>query len=289
MTLRPATATFLLIGVTAVWGWTFVVVHDAVALYGVMAFLALRFAIAAGSTALMWGRRINRSTLGPGLAIGLILALAYLLQTWALRFTTPTNTGLITGLFVVLAPLIDRLVFGTRLRPVAWVAVALSLIGMSLLTGRLPTQLALGDLLAFGCAIGFGAHIAVLAHTAPGRDPLAMASAQMISVGGVFLVLWPLTGPVEPPPPGVWMALVITGIVASAVAYAIQTAAQKVLSAVRTSLILTLEPVFAGLFGLALAGDRLTPLQLVGAVIIITAVVGSELASLGPPPGRAVE
>jgi drug/metabolite transporter (DMT)-like permease len=282
VTLRPSVATVLLIGVTAVWGWTFVVIHDALALYGVMAFLAVRFTLAAAITGAIWGHRLDRATLRVGMAIGLILAAGYLLQTWSLRFTTATNTGLITGLFVVLAPVIDRLLYGTKLRPVAWLMVALSVIGMTLLTGRLPTEFALGDVLAFGCAVAFGAHIAVLSHAAPGRDPLAMTTAQMTSMAVLFVILWPLTETVQAPPRGVWFAIALTGVVGSAVAYAIQTAAQKVLSTVRTSLILTMEPVFAGLFGLTLAGDRLSPTQFAGGLLIIGAVVASELFATRP-------
>jgi drug/metabolite transporter (DMT)-like permease len=288
VTLRPAIATILLIGVTAVWGWTFVVIHHALALYGVMAFLAVRFALAAAVTGAVWGRRLDRATLRVGMAIGLILAAGYLLQTWSLRFTTATNTGLITGLFVVLAPVIDRLLYGTKLRPVAWLMVALSVVGMTLLTGRIPTELALGDVLAFGCAVAFGAHIAVLSHAAPGRDPLAMTTAQMTSMAMLFVILWPFTEPIQAPPTGVWFALALTGVVGSAVAYAIQTAAQKVLSTVRTSLILTMEPVFAGFFGLTLAGDRLSPTQFAGGLLIIGAVVASELLA-SRPAAPAVE
>lgn len=278
--MKPWVATLLLIGVTAVWGWTFVIVGSAVAVYGVMGFLAIRFTIAAAVTLSFWGGRLNRRTLLTGGAVGLILAVGYLLQTWGLKFTTATNAGLITGLFVVLAPILDRMFYRTRLHPTAWLAVAISLVGMTLLTGQLPTDLARGDLLVLGCAFAFGAHIAVLSRHSPRHDPRALATAQMIGLAVIFLFLWPLTEPIIAPPREIWFALGLTGLVASALAYSIQTSAQRVLSTVRTAVILTMEPVFAGFFGFLLAGERLGPSQFFGAVLIFAAVLLSEFAPL---------
>ncbi|RLE29963.1 MAG: hypothetical protein DRJ61_13515 [Acidobacteria bacterium] len=278
--MKPWLATLLLIGVTAVWGWTFVIVGSAVAVYGVMGFLAIRFLIAGVATAAVWGRHMTLRTLRSGAAIGLILAVGYLLQTWGLKYTTATNAGLITGLFVVLAPIIDRVIYGTRLHASAWAAIVLSLIGMTLLTGRLPTELALGDLLVFGCAFAFGTHIAVLSHHSTRHEPGALATAQMIGLAVIFVFLWPLTEEIVAPPKEVWFALALTGLVASALAYAIQTSAQRVLSTVKTAVVLTLEPVFAGLFGFLLAGERLEPSQFLGAALIFGAVLMSEFAPL---------
>src|SRR3712207_2155961 len=118
----------LLVGITAVWGWTFVVVQDAIALYGVLPFLAARFAIAAAALAPFSAPKVTKKMLVVGAGIGLVLALGYLFQTLGLLYTTPTNSGLITGLFVVFAPLSDRLLFGTRASRQVIVAVALSLL-----------------------------------------------------------------------------------------------------------------------------------------------------------------
>lgn len=271
----------MLVVVTAVWGWTFVAVHDALASVSVIAFLAVRFSLAAATTGLLWGRRLTLSTLRTGMLIGLALASGYLLQTAGLKHTTATNAGLITGLFVVLAPVADRMLFRTRLRPVSWLAVAVSLVGMTMLTGRLPTNLALGDLLVLGCAVAFAIHIALLSRHSAAHDALALTTGQMTGVALVFLLAWPAMERPALPPREVWLALVITGVVASALAYAVQTAAQRVLSAVRTAVILTLEPVFAAIFGILLVGERLGPVQLVGAALILAAVMTSELAT-GP-------
>jgi len=274
--MRAGTASLLLLLVTAIWGWTFVVVHQAVAVYGVVPFLALRFGVAAVATLVLWGRHLDRASLRTGAWIGAVLALGYLLQTWGLRHTTPTNSGLITGLFVILAPVADRLLYRTRLHPVAWASVALSLVGMTLLTGRLPTDLALGDLLTLGCAIAFGVHIAVLSRHSPGLDSRALGTSQMVALAIIFAILWPATAPLSLPPARVWPAILLTGLLASALAYFIQTAVQRHLTAVRTAVILTTEPLFAGLFGYLLSGDRLSGLQQLGAALILGALIVSE-------------
>ncbi len=270
-------ATLSLLAVTAVWGATFVMVHDAVAHFGVMGFLACRFALAAAVTALMWGWRLNLRNLRVGMGIGLVLAAGYLLQTWGLRYTTATNSGLLTGLFVICGPLADRLLFGSRLHRSAWLAVGLSLLGMSLLIGRGPAGLAGGDVLTLGCAAAFGIHIALLSRHAPHHDPGALGAAQMAAAALMFLALWPLTGGVQVPPRSVWGAILITGVLASAVAYFVQTTAQRHLTTVQTAVILTTEPVFAALFGYLLAGERLVGLQVLGAALIVAALLVAEL------------
>lgn len=272
-----------LVGVTAVWGWTFVLVHDAVQAYGVVPFLALRFVLAASLLApAAWGR-LKVSTAAVGSAIGVLLAIGYFLQTLGLRYTTPTNAGLITGLFVVVAPLADRLLYRTRLRPGAGWAIAGSLLGLWLLSGGGALQLAWGDALVAGCAVAYGFHVALLSRHAPYHDPLALTFAQLAAVAVVFSLAWPAVEPLRLPGAGqVYLALGITATLASALAYVIQTWAQRRLSAAQTAVILTAEPVFAALFGYLLADDRLSALQLAGGGLILAAVATVEvLPNLG--------
>ena len=154
--------TLLLVLVTAVWGWTFVVVQEAISVFGVLGFLALRFALASVALSPILLSGITRRALLVGGGIGLVLAAGYLLQTLGLLYTTPTNSGLITGLFVVFAPLADRTFFGTRASRQMIVAVALSLLGMVLLAGGGPEGVNPGDLLTLLCAAALGLHIALL-------------------------------------------------------------------------------------------------------------------------------
>jgi len=269
--------TLLLVAVTAVWGWTFVVVQDAIALYGVLPFLAMRFALAGAALAPVYAVRLTRRSLAVGGGIGVVLAAGYLFQTTGLLFTTPTNSGLITGLFVVFAPLADRLLFGVNTSRQVLLAVGLSLLGMVLLAGGGPEGANWGDLLTLLCAAALGLHIALLSRYAAGHDAGGLTLAQILAMALLFVVAWPFFEPVSLPPPGVWVALLVTGLLASAGAFLVQTTVQQRIPAARTAIILTMEPVFAALFGYWLAGDRLVAVQLVGAVLILSALVIGEV------------
>lgn len=269
--------TLLLVCVTAVWGWTFVVVQDAIALYGVLPFLALRFVLAGAALVPLYARRLTRRSLLVGGGIGVVLAAGYLFQTTGLLFTTPTNSGLITGLFVVFAPMADRALFGVNTPRQVVVAVVLSLLGMALLAGGGPEGANWGDLLTLLCAAALGLHIALLSRYAPGHHAGALTLAQILAMAVLFAAAWPLFADVALPPPEVWVALLITGLLASAGAFLVQTTVQQRIPAARTAIILTMEPVFAAFFGYWLAGDRLVAVQISGAVLILSALAVGEV------------
>ena len=269
--------TLLLVAVTAVWGWTFVVVQDAIVLYGVIPFLAVRFVLAGAALAPVYAARLTRRSLLVGGGIGVVLAAGYLFQTMGLLFTTPTNSGLITGLFVVFAPLADRLLFRANVSRQVLLAVVLSLVGMVLLAGGGPEGANWGDLLTLLCASALGLHIALLSRYAATYDAGALTLAQLLAMALLFVIVWPFSGPVSLPPPGVWVALLVTGLLASAGAFLVQTTVQQYIPAARTAIILTMEPVFAALFGYWLAGDRLVAVQIFGALMILSALVIGEV------------
>ncbi len=269
--------TLLLVAVTAVWGWTFVVVQDAISVYGVIPFLAVRFILAGAALAPIYATKLTRRSLIVGGGIGAVLAAGYLFQTTGLLFTTPTNSGLITGLFVVFAPLADRLLFGANVSRQVVLAVALSLLGMVLLTGGGPESANWGDLLTLLCAAALGLHIALLSRYAASHAAGALTLAQILAMALLFAGVWPFLGPVSFPPPGVWVALLVTGLLASAGAFLVQTTVQQHIPAARTAIILTMEPVFAALFGYWLAGDRLVAVQILGVLMILSALVIGEV------------
>jgi len=269
--------TLLLVAVTAVWGWTFVVVQDAISVYGVLPFLAVRFVLAGAALAPIYAAKLTRRSLIVGGGIGVVLAAGYLFQTTGLLFTTPTNSGLITGLFVVFAPLADRLLFGARASRQVILAVVLSMVGMVLLAGGGPEGANWGDLLTLLCAAALGLHIALLSRYAAFHDAGALTLAQILAMALLFMVVWPFFDSVSLPPPEVWVALLVTGLLASAGAFLVQTTVQQRIPAARTAIILTMEPVFAALFGYWLAGDRLVAVQILGAILILSALVIGEV------------
>jgi drug/metabolite transporter (DMT)-like permease len=270
----------LLLAIVAVWGWTFTLMKGAVASYGVVSFLAVRYVIGTLSIGAFSARRANRDTFRVGGAIGGVLAMAYLFQTLGLRYTTPTNTGLITGLFVVFAPVANRICFGVRTGPLLWAAIGASIVGLALLSGAGSHGVRWGDLLTLVGAAWFGLHIALLDRYAKHYDAAGLALGQLTSATLIFLALWPFVEPIAWPAPDVWIALLVTGMVATAVAFYVQTFVQQRLSAVETALIVLTEPVFAAVFAYWLAGDRLSGLQIVGAAIIFAGMFAAEIVPL---------
>lgn len=262
--------------VTAVWGWTFVLVKDAVSQYPTLPFLQIRFAVALVVMALLVRRLPTRVELRFGLVAGVVLAAGYLTQTAGLTMTSPGNAGLITGLFVVFTPLLNR-VFGAPIHWWTWGATALSLAGLVLLTGG-PAGMGVGDLLVLACAALFALHIVLLGRWSPGLPAARLAMVQMAACVLVFSAggTWSL----RPPSPPVWFAIAVTGVFASALAFYIQTWAQQHLSPSRTALILATEPAWALAAAVVLAGQRLGPPQALGAALVLAAIVGHELASL---------
>jgi drug/metabolite transporter (DMT)-like permease len=267
----------LLVAVTAVWGWTFVLVKDAITQYPTLPFLELRFLLAAVFMAILVHRLPSRRELWVGGVAGAVLAAGYLCQTVGMGTTSPANAGLITGLFVVLTPLIDRVVgVAVHRRTIAAVVVALA--GTVLLTGG-PAGFSTGDLLVLVCAVMFAVHIVMLSRWSPGLRAAPLAMVQMATCALIFTI-GGTPNLTHPPSPSVWFAIVITGVFASALGFYIQTWSQGFISANRTALILATEPAWALAAAVVLAGQRLGLLQALGAALVLAAIVGHELASL---------
>lgn len=272
----------LLVVVTAVWGTTFVVVKEAISHYPTLPFLAIRFALATLALVIAIRRPPPLTVLKVGAPIGLALAAGYLFQTVGLQFTTPGNSGLITGLFVVFTPLLDG-VFGAAIPARTWFAAGAALAGTVLLASHGFALPGIGDLLTVGCAIAFALHIVLLGRYAPGLPAAPLALVQMATATVVFGA-GSLPAGLPRPPLDVWGALVLTGILASAVAFYIQTWAQRHLTPSRTALILATEPAWALLAAVALAGQRLGWAQAAGAALVLLAILGHEALGLRAKP-----
>jgi drug/metabolite transporter (DMT)-like permease len=271
-----------LIAVTAVWGVTFVQVKDAVALYPLFAFLAVRFAIASLTLAVPGTRRVRtlgRAGVGGGGVLGLLLAAGYALQTAGLERTTVSSTGFITGLYVVLTPVFALLLFRARIRPEVWIGVALAIAGLALLSGIHAGSPA-GDLLVLASTAAQALQIVGVERLANRYDPIALTFVEMLTGCVAFLAIAVARGELAVPHGGtVWGALLVTGVFASALAYLVQVWAQRRLSAARIAIVFSLETVFAGLFGFLLDGDRLGALGWGGCAAILAGIVVAEPAA----------
>ena len=269
-----------LIGVTAVWGVTFPVVKDAVERVPPFEFLALRFALAAiVTTAIFAGqvRKLGREGVVAGALAGTTLFAGYAFQTVGLQYTRASNAGFVTGLFVVFAPLFATLFLHRRPHFGAMLGVILAVAGLALLSLTDHLHVRKGDAIVLFAAISFALQIVLLARYAPRHHPGALAAVQLW-VTAVLSGLWSVSGEEwRAPTASVWGAVVITGLVASAVAFTVQTAAQRHIGPTRTAVILTMEPVFAGLFGYLLLDERLTLRGWIGAGLILAGMLVAEL------------
>jgi drug/metabolite transporter (DMT)-like permease len=278
-----------MVAVTAVWGSTFVLVRDAVAQIPPFAFIAYRFLAAALLLAALRPRQaaVGLPELAAGAVAGLALFAGYGFQTVGLQYTTASNAGFITGLSVVLTPLLAGLVLrqSPGRRPVA--GAALAAVGLGLLSLQ-ALEVRRGDALVLGCAVAFATHILLLGRWAPRLSSYRLAIAQMATAGLAGLAWAGVAGDlVVPGSADVWVALAITSVAASAAAFLIQTRAQREVSPTRTAIIFTMEPVFAGLFGFLLAGERLSARGWLGAGLILAGMLVAELGGRQPAaPGQ---
>jgi drug/metabolite transporter (DMT)-like permease len=274
-------AELALVGIAAVWGLTFTMVQDAIAILPTLAFLAYRFTLATAIVAPVFWRRLRelpRAGWTAGLVMGVFLTAGYIFQTLGLEHTSPSDAGFITGLFVVLTPVFGALFLHQQISGLAWAAAAVSALGLYLLSGAGGDFSLRGDGLVFLAACSFAAHILATGRAAGRFEVGALLVVQLGVASVVCLVLAIGTGDLQAPHgTKVWSALIVTAAVASALGFFVQTYAQQHAPPARTALILASEPAFAGLFGYLLADDRLSAIAWLGAGLIMTAIVAVEL------------
>jgi drug/metabolite transporter (DMT)-like permease len=265
-----------LLAVTAVFGWTFVVIKDVLTEYPVLPYLGLRFGVALLVLALALHRWPTLVSWRVALPVGVVLALGYLFQTEGMVTIKPGIAGLLTGLFVVFTPLVDRLIFHTHLRIKTVLSVVAALCGTFLLTGA-GRGFSVGDLLVVVSALAFAIQIVLLSRAR--QSPLELGLVQMLVCAVLFLCLGTTSGVPYPPVSGsVAFALLVTGVLASALAVLAQTWAQQKMSASRAGLLLAAEPALALAFAAVLTGERLDWLQLAGALVLMAAILGHEIS-----------
>lgn len=295
-------AYLLMVFVVAVWGSTFVVIKGALDDATPAAFNLVRMTLAFTLLAVAYHRAwrsISRKQIAAGALVGLCLAAGYQFQTTGLARTTPSKSAFITGLVVVLVPLLSTI---PGLRPPdarkprwnAWTGAVLAFTGILLLTAQpavennsagalvslLPDMhtINFGDVLTFGCSIAFALHCIALSHTSPkiGFQPLALLQ---VGFCAVFMALsLPL---IEKPElhwtPRLITALVVAAALATAAAFSIQSWAQSILPSTHIALLLTLEPVFAWITSFVFMGERMGMRPATGALMILAGIALTEL------------
>jgi drug/metabolite transporter (DMT)-like permease len=288
---RSLKAHLLLLAVVFVWGATFVLVKDALSDISPLLFNLLRMALATLCLGLIYGRHLgalNLRTVLSGALTGLFLAMGYEFQTAGLKLTTPSKSAFITGMVVVIVPL---LLVIPRLRPAgthaprwnAYCGALLAFAGILLLTtpahaGFDFRGMNFGDLLTLGCALGFSFHMLALAHFSP-KIRFEQLAVLQVAFATVFMAIGL---PVFERPYLHWsvrviVALGIASVLATAAAFTIQSWAQQYLPPTHTALLLTMEPVFAWITSFVVLGERLGARSGAGALLIFAGIGVTEL------------
>ena len=284
MSTRTKAEAFLVV-VSAIWGSTFVVVKAALADASPLPFLAMRFILAGLLLLAVLGRgQVDRETILPGFILGLFLFGGYLSQTWGLLYTTPSKSAFLTGFSVILVPVI-MIFYGLKTRSANLLGGVLGLFGIYLLVA--PSGMAAvnrGDILTLAGAVSFAAHIVLVGHYTKKFSFLHLVPVQILVVGLLSLIALPfvpdrtlhLTGRLV-------VAILVTAVLATGVAFSVQNWAQQYTPAAHTALIFALEPVFAALSSWLVMGERFGGRVLLGSGLILTGMVISEIWGSGLP------
>ncbi len=296
---RSAKAHVLLVLATLAWGATFVLIKQALAEVSPLLFNAIRMTLAAAVLSAGYFRqlrRLGRAPLLTGVMVGACLWAGYEFQTTGLKYTSPSKSAFITGLSVILVPVLLALVWRRRIHRRTAAGVALAFAGLYLLT--VPESLASinrGDVLTLACAVAFAFQIILMGRAMQHYEFAQIATLQAIACAALN---W-LTVPFGERPFIAWTAvviwaIVITALFCTAAAFTIQAWAQQFTPPTHTALIFALEPVFAWITSYMVLGEKLAGRAAFGALLILGGVVISELhgdtaemkAELGSSPAE---
>jgi drug/metabolite transporter (DMT)-like permease len=278
--------------VAFIWGSTFVIVKQALPDVSTVYFLFLRFSLASVCMFILFAAAFRKMTrrelwsgLGAGALAGVFLWLGFILQTLGLKYTTAGNSGFLTGLYIVLVPIIGAAILRKRPTSLEIAGIGVAAAGMVVMT--FPSLAAnfnmnRGDLLTIGCAVAFAFHLLTVGYYSQRRKTEALALGQVACaalLSGCSLRLEPLHI--------VWnhaviLALLVTAIFATAAAFAIQTWAQRYTTPTRTALIFSLEPVIALVTAVVAGGETVTAYAIAGGALILTGILAVELKHATP-------
>ncbi|MBO0983786.1 DMT family transporter [Rathayibacter sp. SD072] len=283
--LRFSRPEWALIGITAVWGGTFLAVHVAMEHSGPLFFVGVRFVVAGLISALVFHRTLRGMRwidLGAGAAIGVMIALGYGLQTFGLQSIPSSTSAFLTALYVPLVPLLQWVVFRRRPGVLTLVGVALAFVGLLFVAGPQPgVALGAGEIATLVSTIPIAAEI-ILIGVFAGRVDLGRVTVVQLLVAGVLgFAAMPVAGEAIPAFSWVWLVAALALGASSCLIQLTMNWAQRSVSPSRATIIYAAEPVWAGVVG-RLAGERLPGLALVGAALIVAGTVVSELRPRAP-------
>jgi drug/metabolite transporter (DMT)-like permease len=263
-----------LLATTAVWGGAFLVMKDSLVRQDVYSFLASRFILAAAFMFIYKPSSLsglNRQFINRAILIGLLLCSGFIFQTFGLTQTTVSNTGFITGLYLVFTPLISWLLLKREIFKIQWLAVLVATIGLYFISYN-GISVGIGEILVLISALLFAGQIVALGEWSDGKNTYALTLIQILVSAVIFFVLSLINGFQLPPDNAVWAAVLYTAFFATFVGFLIQTKAQSVMSATVAGVLLAMETPFALFFGLYFDNDPITWRIISGGSLVIIAM-----------------
>ncbi len=285
-TARLATAALL--GMTAAWGSTFVLIKDLLDRVPTLDFLAVRFLIAGVVMVLVAPRalaRLSATARRRALVLGGLYGVAQILQTAGLAHTPASVSGFVTGLYVVATPLLAAVILRTRMTAFTWAAVALATGGLGVLTLD-GLSVGYGEAITLVAAVLYGLHIVALGAWSTPEEALGLSILQVLVIAAVCLVATAPDGVVLPDRAADWLSVVYMALVAGALALVAQTWAQAHLSPTRAAIVMSMEPVFAAAFAVGVGGESVTWRLLAGGAMVLTAMLVVEAGPRRPIEGE---
>lgn len=260
--------------VAAIWGSAFLSMKGTLERLDVNSFLAWRFTIA---TLLLIAirpsvlKKIDLPFLKKGVILGLFLSSGYIFQSFGLTLTTVSNTGFITGLYVVLTPIVAAVILRKNITLVEWFAVLVATIGLALLSFN-GFKFGIGEFLVLISALLFALHIVGLGEWSKGLDTYALTVLQLGTCAVVTFLASFKSGFKAPPDSGVWWSIIYTAIFATALAFIVQTWAQSFIAPSTVGVILAAEVVFAAGFGIWLLNEPVTLRIAIGGLLVLASM-----------------
>ncbi len=277
-------ADFLLLLAALAWGGTFFIVQDAVKEVPIYSFLFWRFGLSAVIMAILSYKAllsINAESLRAGIVLGVFMFLGFAFQTFGLAFTYSSTVAFITGLNVIIVPFILFVAFKKRISLFSVIGALLSALGLYLLTFNGDIGFKKGEMLSLVCAFMFALHIVFTDLYSKKFDIKSLVCVQFVTVAALSLIFSVLSDEDAVPTfsPVFVKALIITVIFATIFAFWVQTSMQRFTTPVKTAVIFTLEPVSAGVFGYYFKGEELGAKEILGAFLILFAMLTVEIGS----------
>jgi drug/metabolite transporter (DMT)-like permease len=275
--MSPLVGVLLLVLVTVIWGSTFAVIKETIQTVPVPILLAVRFSFAA--LFLLWVKP-ERKTLIPGLILGLLSFAGYATQTIGMLTTSASKAAFITGLSVILTPIVGAIWLRQRIPGRVWLAALLAIIGLGLMTLNPTEGVVIGDLWVLGTALAYALYIVYLGEIAVHHKPIVLTSLQIIVVAALS---WgwavPHLSVLKELSLSALSALLYLALFATALVLWLQALAQRVVPAYAAALIFALEPVFAAIFAYFMLGETLSLQGWLGGALVVVAMILGGLGS----------